>query len=79
MSKEVKINNVKKWDYKVISIEELFGGEENHDIAVSKEAATMRRSRVVEGLEGNLKKLGSDGWELVALISEFGVFKKPVE
>lgn len=66
-----------KWDYKVISIDKLFQGGEDHDIAVSKDAATARRSKVGHGLENTLNELGEESWELVALAGDFGIFKKP--
>ncbi len=66
-----------KWDYKVISIDKLFQGGEDHDIAVSKDAAMARRSKVGHGLENTLNELGEESWELVALAGDFGIFKKP--
>jgi len=65
-----------KWTYKVISVDELFPEHVDHDIAVSKEAATTRRAKLGRGFEDNLNHLGTDGWELVSLIGEFGIFKK---
>jgi hypothetical protein len=65
-----------KWEYRVVSIDELFPEHVDHDIAVSKLAATTRRSKLGRGFEENLNKLGADGWELVAILGEFGVFKR---
>ena len=66
-----------KWDYKVVSIDKLFNESTDHDIAVSKDAASARRSKQGEGIESTLKKLGEDSWELVTIAGEFGIFKKP--
>ena len=65
-----------KWDYRVIPIDELFPEHDDHDIAVSKQAATTRRAKIGRGFEQNLNKLGDDGWELVNIVGEFGIFKK---
>ncbi len=64
------------WSYKVLTTNELFPEEHDHDIAVSKEAAAQRRRRLGSGLEEVLNKLGSEGWELVHIVGEFGIFKK---
>lgn len=69
--------NPMKWEYKVISVDKLFQGSEDHDIAVSKEAATARRSKVGQGMESTLNELGRDSWELVTIAGDFGIFKKP--
>ena len=66
-----------KWDYRVIPIDELFPEHDDHDIAVSKQAATTRRAKIGRGFEQNLNKLGDEGWELVNIVGEFGIFKKP--
>ncbi len=66
-----------KWDYKVVSIDLLFQSANDHDIAVSKEAANARRSSVGQGVENALKELGKDSWELVSITGEYGIFKKP--
>jgi hypothetical protein len=68
-----------KWDYRVVPVDELFPEHDDHDIAVSKQAATTRRSKIGRGFEQNLSRLGADGWELVAIFGEFGIFKKPRE
>lgn len=64
------------WDYRVIPVDELFPEHDDHDIAVSKQAATNRRAKIGRGFEQNLNKLGDDGWELVNIVGEFGIFKK---
>jgi hypothetical protein len=66
-----------KWDYKVVSVDKLFHGSDDHDIAISKEAATARRSKVGQGVEQTLKDLGKESWELVTVVGDFGIFKKP--
>ena len=66
-----------KWDYKVVSVDMLFQSANDHDIAVSKEAANARRNSVGEGIEKALNDLGKDSWELVSITGEFGIFKKP--
>lgn len=68
-----------KWDYKVITIEKLFQESDNHDIAISREAAAARRTKYGIGIESTLKELGQDSWELIAIIGEYGIFKKPLE
>ncbi|GBD38507.1 hypothetical protein HRbin37_00758 [bacterium HR37] len=66
-----------KWSYKVIPVDELIHEYADHDIAVSKEAAARRRATLATGFEQKLNLVGEDGWELVAILGEFGVFKKP--
>lgn len=66
-----------KWDYKVVSVDKLFQASDDHDIAVSKEAAAARRGKQGEGVESALNQLGDDSWELVTIAGEFGIFKKP--
>ena len=65
------------WNYKVVSINTLFQGSNDHDIAVSKEAAGARRTTAGEGVENALNDLGKDSWELVSITGDFGIFKKP--
>lgn len=66
------------WDYKVVTVDKLFNESGDHDIAVSKEAASARRTKQGQGIESTLKELGGDSWELVTIIGEFGIFKKPL-
>jgi hypothetical protein len=66
-----------KWDYKVVSVDQLFHGSDDHDIAISKEAATARRSKVGQGVEQTLNDLGKESWELVTVVGDYGIFKKP--
>jgi hypothetical protein len=69
--------NLMKWDYRVISVDKLIQGSDDHDIAVSKEAAASRRNKVGHGMENTLNQLGEESWELVTIAGEFGIFKKP--
>lgn len=59
-------------------MDELFSEHEDHDIAVSKQAAASRRSKIGKGLEHNLNQHGAQDWELITIIGEFGIFKKPL-
>ncbi len=68
-----------KWDYKVVSVDMLFQGSNDHDIAVSKDAASTRRTTTGQGIEKTLNELGKESWELVSIIGEFGIFKKPAK
>ncbi len=65
------------WDYRVIPVDELFPEQDDHDIAVSKHAATNRRARMGRGFEQSLIKLGNEGWEFVNIVGDLGIFKKP--
>jgi len=65
------------WDYKVVSVDSLYQSSNDHDIAVSKKAASTRRTTIGEGIEKTLNDLGKESWELVSIIGEFGIFKKP--
>ncbi|MBI4228893.1 MAG: hypothetical protein HY693_04130 [Deltaproteobacteria bacterium] len=65
------------WEYKIIPWDELISNYEDHDIAVSKQAASSRRSKIGKGLEQNLNQQGDLGWELITIFGEFGIFKKP--
>ncbi len=64
------------WEYKVVSIDSLIPEGGDHDIAVSKEASLNRKAKLSSSLEDNLNTLGTDGWELVSVFSEFCIFKK---
>lgn len=68
-----------KWDYKVMSVDTLFQSRNDHDIAVSKDAASMRRTTMGQGIEKTLNELGKESWELVSIVGEFGIFKKPAK
>lgn len=68
-----------KWDYKVIPVDKLFHDKGDHDIAVSKDAASARRSKAGEGMESTLRQLGEDSWEFVTIAGDFGIFKKPID
>lgn len=67
-----------KWAYKVVTIDELFTEHRDHDIAVSIQAAASRRTKMGHNVEEALNKLGSEGWELVSIYGEYGIFKKLV-
>lgn len=66
-----------RWDYRVIPVDELFPEHHDHDIAVSKDAATSRRAKMGKGFEENLNRLGNEGWELINIFNDFGIFKRP--
>ncbi|MGD9652727.1 MAG: hypothetical protein AB7I96_07645 [Candidatus Dadabacteria bacterium] len=66
-----------KWDYKVVTIDQLFHGSDDHDIAISKDAAAARRNKQGQGVEGTLNKMGDESWELVTLAGDFAIFKRP--
>ena len=65
-----------KWNYKVVTTDKLLRRTNDYDIAVSKEEVDARRNKSQLSLENELGKLGSDGWEFVTLIGDFGIFKK---
>jgi len=68
-----------KWDYKVVPVDKLFHSGNDHDIAVSKDAASTRRTTMGQGIEITLNELGKESWELVSILGEFGIFKKPAK
>ena len=68
-----------KWDYKVMPVDKLFQSSNDHDIAVSKDAASTRRTTMGQGIEKTLNELGKESWELVSIVGEFGIFKKPAK
>ncbi|MCZ6527961.1 MAG: hypothetical protein O6702_04435 [Candidatus Dadabacteria bacterium] len=68
-----------KWDYKVMPVDKLFQSSNDHDIAVSKDAASTRRTTMGQGMEKTLNELGKESWELVSILGEFGIFKKPAK
>jgi hypothetical protein len=65
-----------KWDYKVVTIDKLFHGSEDHDIAISKDAAAARRTKIGQGVEGTLNQMGEESWELVTIAGDFAIFKR---
>ncbi len=67
------------WHYKVLSIDNIMPNQDDHDIAVSKEASTKRKNKLACSFEDNLNKLGNEGWEMVTLFGDFVIFKKPNE
>lgn len=67
-----------RWEYKIVSTDTLLKRPVDHNIAVSREAVNMIRETSKNSLETTLQELGSDGWEFVTLLGEFGVFKKQV-
>ncbi|HSG30700.1 MAG TPA: DUF4177 domain-containing protein [Thermodesulfobacteriota bacterium] len=64
------------WEYKVVSIESLIPDDGDHDIAVSKQDAQNRKEKLSNNMQDSLNNLGNDGWELVSIFSDFGIFKK---
>lgn len=67
-----------RWEYKIVPTETLLKIPADHNIAVSREAVNAIRETSKKSLETTLQELGSDGWEFVTLLGEFGVFKKQV-
>ena len=66
------------WQYKVVTSDDLLQRQNDHDIAVSKEASDSRKNNAKENLEKELNGLGADGWEFVSFHGDFGIFKKPL-
>ena len=66
-----------KWDYKVVTIDRLFHGSEDHDIAISRDAAAARRNKLGQGVEGALNQMGEESWEFVTITGDFAIFKRP--
>ena len=65
-----------EWEYKVVTTDSLTQELQSHDIAVSHEASSARKESSKLKLESSLNKLGTDGWEFVAVVGEYGIFKK---
>ena len=65
-----------EWEYKVVTTDSLIQDLQSHDIAVSNEASAARKELSKSNLESSLNKLGNDGWEFVAVVGEYGIFKK---
>ncbi len=76
MVKELKLNKIQKWDYKVVTTDSLVQEPQNHDIAVSQEASNERKESSKSSIEKSLNILGHDGWELISVLGEFCIFKK---
>ncbi len=76
MMKEMKLNKIHAWEYKVIATDFLLQVPQNHDIAVSQEASNERKESSKSTIQQSLNKLGHDGWELITVLGEFCIFKK---
>ena len=74
--KEAKLNKTLEWEYKVVTTDSLIQELQSHDIAVSHEASSARKESSKSNLETSLNKLGNEGWEFVAVVGEYGIFKK---
>ena len=70
------LNKIHEWEYKVVTTDSLLQEPQSHDIAVSHEASSARKESSKSKLETSLNKLGNDGWEFVAVVGEYGIFKK---
>ena len=70
------LNKIHEWEYKVVTTDSLLQELQSHDIAVSHEASSARKESSKSKLETSLNKLGNDGWEFVAVVGEYGIFKK---
>ena len=70
------LNKNHEWEYKVVTTDTLLQELQSHDIAVSHEASSARKESSKSKLETSLNKLGTDGWEFVAVVGEYGIFKK---
>jgi len=66
-----------KWIYKVEPVDNLIADKGDHDIAVSKDASSKRKTNMSNSFEDNLNTLGQDGWEMISTFAEFAIFKKP--
>ncbi len=69
---------MERWQYKVVSTDVLVKRSQDHDIAVYKEEADLRREGARGSLENSLVSLGEEGWELATITGEFAIFKKRV-
>ena len=76
MNKAMTLNKITEWEYKVVTTDSLIQELQSHDIAVSHEASSARKESTVSNLESSLNKLGNEGWEFVAVVGEYGIFKK---
>lgn len=65
-----------KWEYKVVHTSSFLPREDDHDIAISQDAAQARGNRMSSTIEERLNALGAEGWELVNFSSEFAIFRK---
>ena len=68
-----------KWIYKVEPVDNLIADKGDHDIAVSRDASSKRKSTMANSFEDNLNAMGHDGWEMISTFAEFAIFKKPAD
>jgi len=76
MTKEMKLNKIHEWEYKVVATDTLLHVLQNHDIAVSQTASNERKESSKGGIQQSLNELGHDGWELITVLGEYCIFKK---
>ena len=76
MKKEMKLNKINEWEYKVVTTDYLMKEPQNHDIAVSQEANNERKDISKNSIQNSLNTLGHEGWELITVLGEFCIFKK---
>jgi len=76
MMKEMKLNKIHEWEYKVVATDSLLHVLQNHDIAVSQTASNERKESSKSGIQQSLNELGHDGWELITVLGEYCIFKK---
>lgn len=66
------------WEYKVLTTSELMITDQSHDIAVSQNTVDKQRDSSKKELEKFLNSLGAEGWEYVAVIGDFSIFKRQI-
>ena len=76
MMKEMKLNKIHEWEYKVVATDSLLHVLQNHDIAVSQTASNERKESSKGSIQQSLNELGHDGWELITVLGEYCIFKK---